>query len=67
MAEKQQIIIQTFPPLMDVPLAAFYVSMAEKTLRNEISSGTFPVKPIRRGRKVLFKKKDLDEYIDGLR
>ena len=51
---------------MDVPLTAFYVQMAEKTLRNEISKGTFPVKPIRRGRKVLFKKKDLDEYVEEL-
>jgi hypothetical protein len=64
---ERKIIIQTFPPLLDVPLAAFYIQMAEKTLRNEISGGTFPVKPIRRGRKVLFKKKDLDRYVDELK
>jgi len=55
--------------LMDVPTAAFYIGMAEKTLRNGISrkaENPFPVKPKRAGRKVLFDKVDLDAYADAL-
>ena len=63
------IVIQQWPRIMDLPTAAAYIGMAEKTLRNRISRKAeepFEVKPKRRGRKVLFDKKDLDAYADSL-
>lgn len=63
------IVIKEWPRLMDLPTAAAYIGMAEKTLRNRISRTTdepFEVKPKRRGRKILFDKKDLDKYADSL-
>jgi len=66
---KKQITIRAWPRLMDVQTAAFYIGMAEKTLRNRISrkaESPFPVKPKRAGRKVLFDKIDLDAYADAL-
>ncbi len=62
-------IIYSWPRLMDIPTAAAYIGMAEKTLRNRIgrrAEEPFEVKPKRRGRKVLFDKKDLDRYADQL-
>jgi hypothetical protein len=63
------IIVQQWPRLMDLPTAAAYIGMAEKTLRNRISrkaGDPFEVKPKRRGRKVLFDRRDLDRYADSL-
>ena len=65
----KKITIRAWPRLMDIPTAAFYIGMAEKTLRNRISrkaENPFSVKPKRAGRKVLFDKVDLDEYADAL-
>ena len=62
-------VIQAWPRLMDVETAAVYIAMSPKTLRNRICRTTedpFEVKPIRRGRKVLFKKEELDAYADKL-
>jgi hypothetical protein len=61
--------IYAWPRLMDLETAAAYIGMAPKTLRNRISrraEDPFEVKPKRRGRKVLFDKKDLDKYADEL-
>jgi len=68
-AKRNYIVIQQWPRLMDLPTAAAYIGMAEKTLRNRISRKAeepFEVKPKRRGRKVLFDKKQLDAYADSL-
>ncbi len=69
-AKRNFIVIQQWPRLMDLPTAAVYIGMAEKTLRNRISrkaDDPFEVKPKRRGRKVLFDKVDLDRYADNLK
>lgn len=66
---QKKITIKTWPRLMDVELAAAYISMAPATLRNRISrraENPFPVKPKRAGRKVLFDRRDLDAYADSL-
>jgi hypothetical protein len=63
------IVVQQWPRLMDIPTAAAYIGMAEKTLRNRISRKSdepFEVRPKRRGRKVLFDRKALDAYADSL-
>jgi len=68
-SKKHNLVIQQWPRLMDVRTAALYIGMAEKTLRNRISrkaEDPFEVRPKRRGRKVLFDKKDLDRYADSL-
>ena len=68
-SKKHNLVIQQWPRLMDVRTAALYIGMAEKTLRNRISrkaEDPFEVRPKRRGRKVLFDKKDLDKYADSL-
>lgn len=65
--KKNIIVIQRWPILMDYETAAAYICVAKKTLQNEVSNGSFPVKHIKRGRKVLFHKKDLDKYADRLR
>jgi len=67
--KKHNLVITQWPRLMDLPTAAAYIGMAEKTLRNRISrkaEDPFEVRPKRRGRKVLFDKKDLDRYADSL-
>ena len=67
--KRNMIVIKQWFRLMDLPTAAAYIGMAEKTLRNRISRKAeepFEVKPKRRGRKVLFDKKELDVYADSL-
>ena len=63
------IVIRQWPRLMDLSTAAAYIGMSPKTLRNRISRKSqdpFEVKPKRRGRKVLFDRKELDAYADSL-
>jgi len=69
LGKRNMIVIKQWPRLMDLPTAAAYIGMSPKTLRNRISRGSdnpFEVKPKRRGRKVLFDKKDLDKHADNL-
>ena len=57
------------PRLLTVDLAAQYLGLAPKTLRNRLgpkAENPFPIKPKRIGRKVLFDRKDLDAYADNL-
>jgi len=65
----KKVTIKTWPRLMNIELAAAYISMAPATLRNRISrksKNPFPVKVKRAGRKVLFDRHDLDTYADSL-
>jgi excisionase family DNA binding protein len=52
--------------LLPIPEAAEYLGLAPRTIRNELSRKTFPVRPVRHGGKVLFRRQDLDAYIDSL-
>lgn len=52
--------------LLPIPEAAEYLGISPRTVRNELSRKTFPVKPVKHGGKVLFRREDLDRYIDGL-
>jgi hypothetical protein len=40
--------------------------MAEKTLRNRLSDGTFPLRPVRLSGRPLFKRRDLENLVDSL-
>ena len=52
--------------LLSVEEAAGYLSISPRRIYNETSKGTFPVKPKRWGKRVLFDIKDLDAYVDAL-
>lgn len=55
---------------LTVEEAARYIRLSPKTIRNRLSDKNrpFPVKPCRKGRKgrILFKRDDLDTYINSL-
>jgi excisionase family DNA binding protein len=46
--------------------AADYLGISPRTIYNEISRRTFPIKPRRWGRKPIFRKEDLDRLLDTL-
>jgi len=55
--------------LLDIEAAAAYLSLSPKTIRNRLgpkAEQPFPVRPKRFGRRVLFDRRDLDAYVDGL-
>jgi hypothetical protein len=65
--EKPSFIFE--PRLLTVELAAQYLGLAPKTLRNRLGPKAvdpFPIKPKRIGRKVLFDRQDLDAFVDSL-
>ena len=52
--------------LLSVNETVAYLGISPKTIRNKISDGTFPVKPVRLSGRVLFRVDDLDLLVDGL-
>lgn len=57
------------PRLLGIDQTAVYLGIAAKTIRNRIgvkAKNPFPIKPKRIGGRVLFDKKELDQYIDSL-
>lgn len=52
--------------LLPIPEAAEYLGISPRTVRNELSRKIFPVKPVKHGAKILFRREDLDRYIVGL-
>jgi predicted DNA-binding transcriptional regulator AlpA len=57
------------PRLLTVEQAAAYLGLASKTIRNALGPKAeypFPVRPVKVGGRVLFKKEALDLYIDSL-
>jgi hypothetical protein len=54
------------PYFLDTTAAAAFLGVARKTVSNELSAGTFPVKPIYRGGKPLFPFQALREYARSL-
>ena len=57
------------PRLLTVEQAAAYMGLAPKTIRNALGPKAeypFPVRPVKVGGRVLFKKEALDRYSDGL-
>jgi excisionase family DNA binding protein len=52
--------------LLPIPEAAEYLGLSPRTIRNDLSRKVFPVKPVRYRGKVLFRRADLDAFIDGL-
>lgn len=57
------------PRLLTVDEAASYLGLAPKTIRNGLgpkAARPFPIKPVRIAGRVLFRREDLDRFIDGL-
>jgi predicted DNA-binding transcriptional regulator AlpA len=55
--------------LLTVKETAHYLGLAEKTIRNGLgpkSPKPFPIKPVRLAGRVLFRKQDLDNFIDEM-
>lgn len=55
--------------MLTVEQAAHYLGIAARTLRNRLgprAAKPFEVRPVRVSGRVLFRKKDLDEYLDSL-
>jgi excisionase family DNA binding protein len=53
--------------LLPIPEAAEYLGISPRTVQNDLSRKVFPVKPVRYRGKVLFRREDLDAYVDSLR
>jgi predicted DNA-binding transcriptional regulator AlpA len=52
--------------LLTIRQAAVFLGMAEKTLRNRLSDGSFPLRPVRLSGRPLFKRRDLENLVDNL-
>jgi len=52
--------------LFTIRQAAVFLGMAEKTLRNRLSDGSFPLRPVRLSGRPLFKRRDLENLVDNL-
>jgi hypothetical protein len=55
--------------LMPIEEAAVYLGISPKTIRNGLGPAAkhpFPIRPVKLGGRVLFEKKSLDSFIDGL-
>lgn len=52
--------------LLTIRQTAIFLGMAEKTLRNRLSDGSFPLRPVRLSGKPLFKRHELEKLIDSL-
>ncbi len=66
---QKKLIVYGWPHLMDIETAAKYLSISPKTIRNGTgrrSEQPFPVKHVKYGRRVLFRKEDLDRFADNL-
>jgi hypothetical protein len=71
--EKEPILVvkeaARWPRLLSIELAAEYLSISPKTIRNGLGPRApqpFPVKAKRFGKRVLFDIKDLERYAEGL-
>ena len=54
------------PAALSYANAAAYLGLAEKTLRNKVCNGSFPVKPRRYGGKPLFLVDELNRFLESL-
>ena len=46
---------------------AVVIGLKPQTIRNKLNCGTFPIKTKKIGRKLLWDKKDVDKFLDGLK
>ena len=51
--------------LLDFASAAERLGIATKTMRNRLSQGTWPIKPVRIGRRVMWRESDITDVVAG--
>lgn len=64
-----QKIAGIYPRLLSIEQSALFLGISPKTIRNGLgprAKKPFPIRPKRIGRRVLFDRKDLDQYVDCL-
>jgi Helix-turn-helix domain len=55
--------------MLTVPEAAEYLGLSPKTIRNGVgpkAKDPFPVRPCRHGKRVFFRRRDLDAFVDSM-
>jgi excisionase family DNA binding protein len=55
--------------LLSVPETASYLGISERTIYNQIcrkAKKRFPIKPKRIGKRILFDRNEIDQYVDSL-
>lgn len=52
--------------LLTIDELAQVLGASPKTIRNQLSAGTFPIKPRRIGGRVFFRRRDVEEYVNSL-
>ena len=50
--------------LMSLKDVSAYLSLSPQTIRNKLSAGTFPIRPIKIGGKLLWDKRRVDKFLD---
>lgn len=53
--------------MLSVDELGHYIGLAPQTIKNQFYAGRFPIPPKRLGRKLLWDKKMVDRYLDGLK
>lgn len=66
MKQSNKLIKARWGKLLSIDDAGEYIGISPKTIRNELSKGTFPVRPKSRGKRVLFLRDDLDRFAEDL-
>lgn len=52
--------------LIDIQELSEQLKVPEKTIRNKLSEGNWPLQPLRIGRSLRWRQSDIDEYIEHL-
>jgi excisionase family DNA binding protein len=50
--------------LISIKELGVYLNISPQTIRNKLSSGTFPIIPIKLGGKVLFDIQEIEKFLD---
>ena len=53
--------------MLNIYELAVVIGLKPQTIRNKLNCGTFPIKTKKIGRKLLWDKKDVDKFLDGLK
>ena len=60
-------LMEKYGPLLTEAEIGEVLHMAEKTVRNQRTLGTFPIQPCKQGGKVLFHAVDVAAHVDAMR
>lgn len=60
-------LMETYGPLLTEADVGEVLHIAERTVRNQRATGTFPIPSTKDGSRVLFHAADVADYVDGMR